>query len=72
MNQQLTKMRAQDLIGVLMEYCTAPEDMENTAWRAWNSAWEQADDMCRRDALMIAGTYLTEARRELQRISDGA
>jgi hypothetical protein len=65
MEEQLTKMRARDLLEALTAYCAAPDDLENQAWREWNRAWEQADEMVRRDALMIAGTQLTEARREL-------
>lgn len=61
----LTKMRAQDLLSALLTYCMAEDPDENERWRAWNSAWERADDGIRRDALMMAGTYLVEARKEL-------
>lgn len=65
----LTKMRTHDLIQALMTYCASEEDNENRAWLAWNAAWEQADDMLRRDALMLTGVYLHEARKELRELS---
>ena len=62
----LTKMRTQDLIQALMTYCASEDDdTENRAWLAWNAAWEQADEMLRRDALMITGVYLHQARKQL-------
>lgn len=61
----LTKMRAQDLLNILMDYCLSPEEDDREAWLAWNAAWEQADESLRRDALMIAGTRLAEVRRKV-------
>ena len=65
MGTDLAKMRAQDLTRALLDYVSAEEADENVAWQMWNVAWERADDMMRRDALMIVGTQLIEARREL-------
>jgi hypothetical protein len=65
MPEALIKMRAQDLFRVLVDYCQATDEEENAAWRAWNLAWEKADEGVRRDALMIAATRLVETQRVL-------